>query len=232
MHPHNVDGALYHILYYHKSYAWKRCLALNDFTRTLKFLLGFSIFFNLFSWINWDLFSNCERFIRDKSSVEISETVHHFKWCAQYTFFDKDTDFFIIENQTDDGIDFWSNWTKKFNKIWKIICKKLSSSKSKNISNVYFSIKFSFPKLEIENLLSKLDVLKIFYLVNKFIRSPGKKLTRGVKPKNLKRIWILRLKYTYHFVRDCMYSCYTLSCFNNFRRKTKKELVVMLTSSS
>ena len=59
--------------------------------------------------------------------------------------------------------------------------------------NAFFAIKFSFPKLKIEKLLSKLNVLKIFYLVNKFIKSPGKKLTRSEKPKLLKRITILGL---------------------------------------
>ena len=40
---------------------------------------------------------------------------------------------------------------------------KLGSSKSKYSSNAYFAIKLCYRKLKIEKLLSKLDVLKIFY---------------------------------------------------------------------
>ena len=71
---------------------------------------------------------------------------------------------------------------------------KLSSSKSKNISNAYFSIKISLYRFEIEKLRSKLDVLKIFHLANQWIGRPGEKLARGENPTNLKWTPILRLK--------------------------------------
>ena len=52
------------------------------------------------------------------------------------------------------------------NESQSIFNKKLSSSKSKNTLKAYFSIKSRLLGLEIEKLFSKVDVLKIFNLVN------------------------------------------------------------------
>ena len=45
-------------------------------------------------------------------------------------------------------------------------------------------------------LLFEFWISVLFYFVNKFLKSPGKKLTRSEKPKLLKRITILGLKKT------------------------------------
>ena len=98
-----------------------------------------------------------------------------------------------LRGQRTDTLSSSKNFCMHPNESQSIFNKKLSSSKSENTLKAYFSIKSWLLGLEIENLFSKVDVLKIWCFVNQMIGRSGEKLAWDKNTTNVKWTRILRL---------------------------------------